>query len=526
MSSPTHPVKAPFADNPTQGLVPLSITPLCLARMQGWLTIVGHLIKYLSIVSLLQDMTDQQAKRASIRAGSANNIDEQLIPILKELQVEIKRKCSDVSKWAVLDNALAADLDTYNKLAGNVRSSLMRQQWKGDAAEAHDVKDGVKDPWLANMALQKHIAACFERQKDYRSQIIAQEQDFAAFEAVVVQNIKVSLATFYEWRAGTFGQQIDQIKQMQTQLGQMDPERDWSLFTLHNDHRFLVHPSEFVQIRSVDYDGSDDPLVNVVKQGQLLRKEGVFKRTYKPIHAVLTASSYFHSFPELAKGEKLSNLVPDLTVDLTECTLVPLMMNEKEPEEIALLGKPGLFGKEVKHKFRGDTMNESAEWWGSINEQMKKYNTRNVPTKVAGESDIPAAPSKLAPKQPSPTTELPSRPKPSPSPAPLPPRRSMSPPARSPGFAAHPSSPVAVEPVHATMAPDFVSPELEKERAALNSLSLAEQMELKLQSRTGGQAATPQVPELEMPTFDAPVRTNQTSVANPWDTLDANEGGW
>jgi hypothetical protein len=42
--------KAPFADNPSDGLIPLSITPLCVSRMIGWATIVTHLIKYLNIV--------------------------------------------------------------------------------------------------------------------------------------------------------------------------------------------------------------------------------------------------------------------------------------------------------------------------------------------------------------------------------------------------------------------------------------------------------------------------------------------
>lgn len=174
-------------------------------------------------------------------------------------------------------------------------------------------------------------------QMEYRSRIIEQEEDFGAFEAVVVQNIKVSLATFYEWRSGTFGQQLDQIKEMQTQLTGMDPEKDWKTFKLRNDNRFLVTPSEFVQIAQVKYDGYDDPAVTIVKQGPMMKKEGVFKRSYKRIHAVLTYSSYFHAFPELAKGESLQGQAPELTVDLTECTLIPLMMNEKDPEEIGLL---------------------------------------------------------------------------------------------------------------------------------------------------------------------------------------------
>ena len=50
MSSQSPTLKAPFADNPTQGLIPLPITSLCLARMQGWSTIVAHLVRYLTIV--------------------------------------------------------------------------------------------------------------------------------------------------------------------------------------------------------------------------------------------------------------------------------------------------------------------------------------------------------------------------------------------------------------------------------------------------------------------------------------------
>lgn len=98
-------------------------------------------------------MTDQQTKRATQRAGSANNIEDQLIPILKGLLGEIKRKSLDDSKWGLLDKQLANDLDTYVRLAGHVRNSLMGQQWKGgDSTEVPVVSiDCPKDPWLANL---------------------------------------------------------------------------------------------------------------------------------------------------------------------------------------------------------------------------------------------------------------------------------------------------------------------------------------------------------------------------------------
>lgn len=100
-------------------------------------------------------MTDQQTKRAQIRANSAANIEEQLIPILKELLGEINKKARDSDgKWTQLDKDLSTDLETYVRLAANVRTSLMRQQWKGESTEVPEIgKDAPRDPWIANQGI-------------------------------------------------------------------------------------------------------------------------------------------------------------------------------------------------------------------------------------------------------------------------------------------------------------------------------------------------------------------------------------
>lgn len=99
-------------------------------------------------------MTDQHAAISTARASAAANIEEQLLPILKELLGEIRKKATDESKWASLDKALQSDLETYTKLAANVRNSLMRQQWKGDNADFPEIsRDCPKDPWLANIGM-------------------------------------------------------------------------------------------------------------------------------------------------------------------------------------------------------------------------------------------------------------------------------------------------------------------------------------------------------------------------------------
>lgn len=103
----------------------------------------------------MEQMSEQQGKRAALRAGSAANIEEQLIPILKELLVEIKKRAAgDEQKWATLDRSLNQDLETFVKLSGHVRNSLMRQQWKGDTTDFPDIpRDTPKDPWIANIGI-------------------------------------------------------------------------------------------------------------------------------------------------------------------------------------------------------------------------------------------------------------------------------------------------------------------------------------------------------------------------------------
>jgi hypothetical protein len=97
-------------------------------------------------------MTDQQAKRASIRSNSAMNIEEQLIPILKELLGQIKKKVTEPDeKWVQLDKDLQHDLEAYVKLSNQLRASVAGQNWRAESEVPDVPKDTPKDPWLANL---------------------------------------------------------------------------------------------------------------------------------------------------------------------------------------------------------------------------------------------------------------------------------------------------------------------------------------------------------------------------------------
>ena len=100
------------------------------------------------------------------------------------------------------------------------------------------------------------------------------------------------------------------------------------------------------------YDGYDDPLTKVIEEGTLFKKEsGMFSSIWKPYKVALTGAGFFHMI-NLSDGAKSGDIVlPELSLDLSECTVGPLMLNDKEPEEFILSEKStGIFGREVKHK--------------------------------------------------------------------------------------------------------------------------------------------------------------------------------
>lgn len=183
-------------------------------------------------------------------------------------------------------------------------------------------------------------------------------------------------------------------------------------------------------------------------------------------------------------------------------------------------------------------MAESADWWGSINEQMKKYSgTRNLPTKVADEHDLPsggpesAGESDQRPKVLS--AEYLSNPTPAKSSSSAPPARpqSTAPPVTKPQQQQQPQQqmpprPLPAAPVAAAPASYFAQPPPPPSNE-FSSLSLAEQMELKLKGRSQG-ASVINSEDLKVPQFEAAADTTPRSPgnSNPWDSYQADDGGW
>lgn len=75
-------------------------------------------------------------------------IEDQLLPIIKEVLQQIKKRARDEDKeWLLLDQNLTKDHEEYNRLTMQLRKTLVGQQWK------EGEKEGPKDPYVANLGI-------------------------------------------------------------------------------------------------------------------------------------------------------------------------------------------------------------------------------------------------------------------------------------------------------------------------------------------------------------------------------------
>ncbi|EGF77524.1 hypothetical protein BATDEDRAFT_27772 [Batrachochytrium dendrobatidis JAM81] len=432
-------------------------------------------------------------------------------------------------------------------------------------------------------------------------------------------NIRVGLASFYEWQTSNYTKRLDQSRDMAKLLDTMEADKDWAIFRASNCDRFIDQDNvPLVDPANIIYDGCDDLAIRVVRQGSLLRKEGVFKRSYRPVNAVLSTSGYLHTLPPLSStpiGATHSDTssaggpfsptgnkpdfsadsileMPELTLDLAEYTLLPLNLGDKDHKDIVFVEKnSGMFGRDIKHKFKGKTMVESAYWWTAINEHMKQMGTRTsvgTPTTqhskpaFSGTAPLPkegadgstglsqrAAASVATANAPStslqarlgavvshsksdtihatsgtrpvsmPAPPLPGRPKSTIVPTlrpksgslidesfdDLPSRRdSLSPPI---SFTTTSNDQIPT-PAHVADFASFPPPDTsdKTEVGNVSTLSLSEQMEMKLSHATSGGHSHDDPVELDTPSPKAKLASLSTGTSNPWDTFQDESGGW
>ncbi|KAJ3110881.1 hypothetical protein HDU96_006186, partial [Phlyctochytrium bullatum] len=389
----------------TNGLVPPSATEAYLERLKGWTDVVRRLIAHFeaiveherkladtyfksakemsqpirvggvdvfdpseSIQGVLKHLFDAQSKLSSEHFAAANHIETETLPELRSLLSEMRKKSLDGDKeWVELDKGLAKDRETYGKLAANLRSSIRRQLKVRGGAANPDLgveKDVPKDPWIANVHMQRHVRTLLKNQTETRDALSNQEQNFAVFEQVTLQHLRLALTNHFTVSNKAHSAHLSAATTITLALNSMDHKADWKVFRSRRSDVILDPLRPLITEKEIRYEGMDDPGCEAVKEGPLLKRiPGVLRaKGFKPGYYVLTMSGFLHGFPapeavETGDPSEMSTWLPD-------CTVGPKgALDPKEPNEFLIQEKSGGFLRSEKYRLKAEGGDESDFWY-------------------------------------------------------------------------------------------------------------------------------------------------------------------
>ncbi|KAJ1552425.1 hypothetical protein HK405_011377, partial [Cladochytrium tenue] len=352
---PDDGLKAPFAKNPTHGLVPLRSTEVYKDRLKGWSEVVRRLVVHFEVILdqekrlaesytrsvkdlanpvrvrdneifdgdetmqvLFRKIFESYDQRSSQHQQAVNMIETQTLPTLRSLLVEIRKKVSGTDReWATLDRDLARDRETYLKLTRQLKAALELQKWASQSSldlSSTGQTDGkpegpepprdvpLKDPWLANMLVKRFLSAQLAKQAVTREAVLDQQRNIQVFEQVVIQHIRDVLSTWYSSRSRAMQPDREGFGLLSTALESVDPSTDWRLFR-ERRRDVIIDPDDPAAVadlneKDVPYEGRDDPKTLAIKEDVLWRNmPGVLRnRGHMPGLYVLTAAGHLHGF--------------------------------------------------------------------------------------------------------------------------------------------------------------------------------------------------------------------------------------
>ncbi|KAJ3076829.1 Coiled-coil domain-containing protein 39 [Podochytrium sp. JEL0797] len=348
--------KRALVDPTKVGLIPISGTKIYLDRLKGWAELVRRYVLYFESIlaeekrvaanlqgqvktfatpiilnnepvfesdetmqKFVKGLIEAQNHRAGDHAANATFIENEMLPNLRDLFKEIVSKSIDADKeWVELDKTLNDNRETYVKLTKALRLSLERQKilLGGDAegvmnkAKLSNIpKDVPRDPWIANLVLQRFIHTLRDQFPSTLKNLVNQQSRILVFEKVVIQLLKPTLNSYFSRRLSKGAPANDPGIALLRALEALDPDQDWQLFLVRNKTN-LVDPDSLekglaaeVVARNVKYEGMDHSRCQFVKEGTMLRNiPGILRsKGYKASHYVLTVSGFLHGFAEEKK---------------------------------------------------------------------------------------------------------------------------------------------------------------------------------------------------------------------------------
>jgi len=307
---------------------------------------------------------------------------ESVIPVFTRLDKEIKAKSKELVKGAgkgskAVDKARLATQKHIEAL-GQGTANFESRGAKGPAA--------ADDPYVVSRGIVHRLNKQLVEENANRQDLLAVQNNFASFEAHIIQSIQNGLGQFNT----VISKQTDITKNLYGDIvanaQRMPVEYEWIKF-LERNSAILIDPQVGPRdISSVIFPNQNHRATQPLISGSLGRKSKLLRK-YDTNYVVVTPSKFLHEFK--SDDNIAKDPVPEISLYLPDCTVGQCI-----GDKFAIKGKDsskGPMGMSIhtthEYNFKAHTAADALKWWEIIR-SATGHVTNEVPAESAPTSPI------------------------------------------------------------------------------------------------------------------------------------------
>jgi hypothetical protein len=320
---------------------------------------------------------------ANTHHETEKNLKGSVLPILDRLHKEIKNKSKELSSGAVKSaKEVEKARNTTQKhieLLGQQTASFESTGGKMHATE---------DPYIVQRGVLHRLSKQVMEENNNRHDLISVQNNFATFEAHIIEVIQQVMASFQQFVGGQ-AQKVDQLySDMLGTAQRIPPDFEWSRFTDRNMNMLVDPNSPDRSIEGIAFPNQNHKATKPLIEGTLERKSRnkLSLSGWSPGYYVITLSKYLHEFKDSDNLRK--DPTPELSIYLPDATI-----GAPNGEKFNIKGKDmsGGIGSKLSGSseisFKAHTASDAQKWFEVIRSVVG-----NAPANLSNDPTSPISP--------------------------------------------------------------------------------------------------------------------------------------
>lgn len=377
------------------------------------------------IAGMFENIRSNTQGLANSHSETAKTYKGSVLPTFERLHGEIKNKAKELNKGA----------GKASKAVDKARNASQKQiELLGTHSASFDSRGGnvkaSEDPYIIQRGVYHRLNKQVIEENNNRDDMIAIQNNFAQFEAHVIETIQQGLAQFNQVATNQAESTRNMYGDMTANASRITPNFEWEGFIQRNNNTLIDPNSPKRNVENISFANQDHASTRPLIAGSLERKGTMLKR-YDAGFYVVTPSRYLHEFKtddDFAKDPSPENslYLPDCLIGAVD----GVKFNIKGKD--ASKGAISKMSMSHEYQFKAHTPQDAQKWHDVIysvsggNTASPSNSTPSSPAMNDQATMSPTSPTtsattgttSMADEKVSPSTVSPSEPAPAPAPAP------------------------------------------------------------------------------------------------------------